>query len=96
MCLFPDFMDSRSDCYLGGYLLIPTGNVVNINSRNPVGGDSDILSCTYRFKPQDSGAVMDVRFNSFTLSDCDITLRVELSGANVRWFFFGFFFLIII
>ncbi|KAL8612752.1 hypothetical protein ACOMHN_033751 [Nucella lapillus] len=76
------FLDASSDCYIPGYLLIRTEEVVNIASRKPGSSKSDILRCTVRFKPDDDRDIIDVSFTHMTISDKGVTLRVDLAGAG--------------
>ena len=78
-------MDSASDCYISGYLLMRTDSVVNVFSRRPGSSTSDVLQCTVRFKPDDQRAIMDITFTDFIISDSDVTLRVDLTGGGVSW-----------
>nr|KAG5694848.1 hypothetical protein BaRGS_028776 [Batillaria attramentaria] len=79
------YTDTTSDCYISGFLLIRTDDVVNVNSRNPNGrASSDVLRCAIKFRPADQNAIMDMDFSYFTIADKDVTLRVEVSGAGVK------------
>ena len=76
-------MDSQSDCNIAGFMLLQQDNVVNVNSRRAGSSSSEILQCSLRFRPEDNRDIMDVSFTDLTISDPGVTLRVELTGAEV-------------
>lgn len=76
------YMDTQSDCGTVGWMLLATDGVVNVFSRKPGTTTSSILSCSLRFKPSDERDILDVSFRDVVISDRDVTMRVELSGAS--------------
>ncbi|KAL8621817.1 hypothetical protein ACOMHN_016303 [Nucella lapillus] len=80
----PYFMDSTSDCYNAGYLLIGSDGVVNVNSRDPNSESSKIRQCTIRFRPEDIRHIIDVSFSQFSISDPGVTLHVDVARAGTH------------